>query len=201
MVEGQMMRGKNETAGNPTRQTFDLTSDEGKEAGRLETIGSMKRFLGLVGISEKEMRDLKMANPLVLAFVGDAVYEHYVRMAVIHKTRGGLHLLHKQSTRYVRATAQAYVVKNLENFLTEEELDMIRKGRNQKGHSAPKNTETSDYRLATGFETLIGYLSLREDTKRLEEVVAKAMEIVDQCSVLPVKPARGVKAVKEEQAP
>lgn len=194
-----MMRNKSESAGNPIRQTVETLCEEGKEVEVMETIGSMKRFLGLMGITEKEMRDLKMANPLVLAFIGDAVYEHYVRMAVIHKTRGGLHLLHRQSTRYVRATAQAFVVKNLENFLTEEEQDMIRKGRNQKGHSAPKNTQTADYRLATGFETLIGYLSLREDPKRLEEVVAKAMEIIDQCSVQPEKAARSVEAVDGER--
>jgi len=111
-----MMRNKSESAGNPARQTVENLYEVGNEAGVMETIGSMKRFLGLMGITEKEMRDLKMANPLVLAFIGDAVYEHYVRMAVIHKTKGGLHLLHRQSTRYVRATAQAYVVKNLENF-------------------------------------------------------------------------------------
>lgn len=192
-----MMTSKNEAAGEPTRQTFDSPCDENKGDGVLETIGSMKRFLTMMGISEQEVKSLKMANPLVLAFIGDAVYEHYVRLAVIHRTRGGLHLLHRQSIRYVRATAQAYVVKNLENFLTEEERDIIRKGRNQKGHSAPKNTETSDYRLATGFETLIGYLSLREDTKRLEEVVVKAMEIIDQCSVEPVQKSRKIKAGEE----
>lgn len=159
----------------------------GNDGAGKETIGNMKHFLGLVGITEKEIHSLRMANPLVLAFVGDAVYEHYVRMAVIHRTKGGLHLLHRQSTRYVKATAQAFVVKNLENFLTDEERDMIRKGRNQKGHSAPKNTQAADYRLATGFETLIGWLSLKEDSKRLEEVVAKAIEIIDECSVDPVR--------------
>ena len=75
---------------------------------------------------------------------------------------------------------------------------MIRKGRNQKGHSAPKNTETADYRLATGFETLIGHLSLKEDTKRLEEVVAKAMEIIDQCSVEAPRALTSGRARKEQ---
>jgi ribonuclease-3 family protein len=190
MVKGQMMQCKEGSAVNAQHPVPVKLGNEG--AGVL-TIGSMKRFLGLLGISEKEARSLRMANPLVLAFVGDAVYEHYVRMAVIHRTKGGLHQLHRQSTRYVKATAQAYVVKNLENFLTDEERDMIRKGRNQKGHSAPKNTQAADYRLATGFETLIGWLGLQEDPRRLEEVVAKAIEIIDQCSVEPTGAMAGLK--------
>jgi ribonuclease-3 family protein len=172
MVKGQMM---------VHSAPFEKTSASLTGFGKPDS--DLARFLGLLGISNKEMHALRLANPLVLAFVGDAVYEHYVRMAVIHRTKGGIHQLHKQSTRYVRATAQAYVVKNLENFLTEEERDMIRRGRNQKGHSAPKNTLAGDYRLATGFETLIGYLSLSNNPKRLEEVIAKAMDIVDLCAL------------------
>lgn len=181
---------------NENQMTLDPSGHLAEPAGEAESqLGAenagMRRFLTLMGITEKDSQSLAMANPLVLAFIGDAVYEHYVRMAVIHRIKGGLHLLHKTSTRYARATAQAYVVKNLENFLTQEEREWIRKGRNQKGHSAPKNTETGDYRLATGFETLIGALALNQDTKRLEEVVAKAMEIIDACSVTQGHSAHG----------
>lgn len=138
------------------------------------------RFLSRIGIIHMDDATLRMTNPLVLAFIGDAVYEQYVRLAVIHKMKGNMNQLHRQATRYVRATAQAFVVKNLESFLTESELDLIRRGRNQKGHTAPKNTQTMDYRLATGFESLIGYLSLKGNAQRVEEVVAKAIEIIDK---------------------
>lgn len=145
----------------------------------------LNHFLTRLGIQPMDADALRMSNPLVLAFIGDAVYEQYVRLVVIHRMKGGMNQLHRQATRYVRATAQAYVVKNLENFLTETELGIIRRGRNQKGHSAPKNTEMIDYRLATGFESLIGYLSVSGDIQRLEEIVAKAIGIIDQCAVNP----------------
>lgn len=200
MVQSEMMYDGNENniSLDQAEQLMTSASEDGSSFSE-ETAG-MKRFLSLMGISEKDSQSLAMANPLVLAFIGDAVYEHYVRLAVIHRIKGGLHLLHRASTRYARATAQAYVVKNLENFLTQEERDWIRKGRNQKGHSAPKNTETGDYRLATGFETLIGALALKQDSRRLEEVVAKAMEITDACSVSQGHSAHGRVLVRSVNA-
>ncbi len=105
------------------------------------------------------VNDVKQLNGLALAYIGDAVYEVYVRR---HLLAGGSvrpHELHRRAVRYVSARAQARVILALldEGVLTEEEKDIVRRGRNAKSGTIPKNTDVQTYRHSTAFEALIGY--------------------------------------------
>lgn len=139
----------------------------------------MKEFLeqnNLEMLSEYELRQI---SPLKLAYVGDAIYESYVRVYIINKVKGTVNQLHKWAVKYVNASAQASIVKGLDLFLTEEEKAIIKRGRNQKSGTVPKNANIADYRLATGFESLIGYLFMAGDIRRLEQIVAKGIQFLE----------------------
>jgi len=112
-----------------------------------------------------------LVSPLALAYLGDAVYDLYVRQYVLSRPSRRPNQLHAQATRFVSAKAQARAVKRIEPELTEEERDMLRRGRNAKSHAAPKNTDVLDYRHSTGFECLIGYLYLCRRYERLETLM------------------------------
>ncbi len=119
-------------------------------------------------------------SPLVWAYMGDAVYEAFVRECVINQGLCNNGLLHKKSVKFVSAKAQCSILKELENFLTEEENDIVRRGRNANPHSKAKNTDIVEYKYATGFEALIGFLHLSEQKERLNEILKKCAEIVNK---------------------
>ncbi len=127
-----------------------------------------------------EEKDVRMMSPLVLAYIGDAVYEVYVRNFLVRQGRATVNDLHKEATRYVKAQAQAEIVHVLEYELTEEEWTVIKRGRNQKSATTPKNAELIDYKYATGLEALIGYLFLCGKTERLVEIVKRAIDIINR---------------------
>lgn len=114
--------------------------------------------------------DIKMMSPLQLAYVGDAVYELFIRTYLIGTNNISVNELHKQAIEYVKAKAQADITHYLEDKLTDEEWAIVKRGRNAKSGSAPKNANLLDYRYATGFETLIGYLYLTERYERILEI-------------------------------
>ena len=120
--------------------------------------------------------DIKQSSPLVLAYMGDAVYEKYIREYVIRQGLCKNGLLHKKSIKYVSAKAQCEILKRIEPELTEEELDVVRRGRNSNPHSTAKNADVVEYKYATGFEALIGYLYLTKQEERLEEILKKCVE-------------------------
>lgn len=113
---------------------------------------------------------IEMLSPLVLAFVGDTVYDLYVRTRLVSQTNAGVDKLHKNATSYVNCSAQSQSIKKIEPFLTESERAVFKRGRNSKSHT-PKNAEMADYKNATGFEALIGYIYLKGDNKRLKEIM------------------------------
>lgn len=113
--------------------------------------------------------DQLMLSPLQLAYVGDAVYELFVRTYLLDKNKN-VNELHKEATKYVKAKGQANFVHELEEFFTEKEKSVIKKGRNAKSHTSPKNQDMVDYKYATGFEALFGYLYLREEYERMYEI-------------------------------
>lgn len=117
-------------------------------------------------------------SPLVWAYMGDAVYEAFVREHVINQGLCKNGLLHKKSVKFVSAKAQCSILKELEEFLTEEEKDIVRRGRNANPHSTAKNADIVEYKYATGFEALIGFLHLSEQKERLSEILKKCIEIV-----------------------
>ena len=120
-------------------------------------------------------------SPLVLAYLGDTVYESYIREHLIRQNiNRKVNNLHKLAIQYSKAKAQATIIHELEDELTEEEIKIFKRGRNQKSHTAPKNADIIDYKYATGFEALIGYLYLSEDKERLEYIVKKGIEIIER---------------------
>ncbi|MGO0058724.1 Mini-ribonuclease 3 [Brevibacillus fluminis] len=128
---------------------------------------------------EQLKNDPKLTNPLVLAFLGDATYAHFVRFHLIAKGLVKPNQLHKQANRYVSAAAQANILLQLMPMLTEEEAAIVRRGRNSKSGSTAKNASIIDYRHATAFEALIGYLSLTGEETRMAELLEKAFAIVE----------------------
>lgn len=124
------------------------------------------------------IKDAKQLNGLALAYMGDAVLEIYVRHHLLKKGMTKPNYLHKQSSRYVSAKSQANMLFALEEqgFFTEEEKAVLRRGRNAKSGTVPKNTDVQTYRYSTAFEAVIGYLFLENKEARLDELIKKALE-------------------------
>lgn len=125
-------------------------------------------------------QDVKQMAPLVLAYMGDAIFEIYIRSYLTHKKQISVNALHKAATKYVKAKAQAEIVHQLEPHLTEEEWTIVKRGRNQKSATVPKNADLTDYRYATGFEALLGYLYYLGNTQRLMEIMGRSVEIINE---------------------
>ncbi|KAB3532398.1 Mini-ribonuclease 3 [Alkaliphilus serpentinus] len=128
---------------------------------------------------DKDEKEVKMMAPLVLAYMGDSIFEVYIRNYVISRGNFSVHQLHKQATKYVKAKAQATIVHALEKELNEEEWAIVKKGRNQKSATVPKNAELIDYKYATGFEALLGYLYYTGKIQRLKELMEKSIDIIN----------------------
>ena len=125
---------------------------------------------------EKEVEEVKLMPPLVWAYVGDCVYELFIRMQLVNTTKLKPHNLHIEAIKYVKAKAQAETLTKIYNDLTEEEQDIVRRGRNAQNHHLPKNTELADSTHATAFEALIGYLYLTKQDERLNKILEKCFE-------------------------
>ncbi|MFR4286300.1 MAG: Mini-ribonuclease 3 [Enterococcus italicus] len=128
------------------------------------------------------MRDYRQLNGLALAYIGDAIYEVYVRDYLIQSGLTRPNQLHKTATHYVSAKAQAKLIQqmNEQELLTEEEQDIFRRGRNSKSYTSAKNADIITYRISTGFEALMGYLHLTGQKERLEELVQWCIEKVGE---------------------
>ncbi|MDR5659928.1 ribonuclease III domain-containing protein [Serpentinicella sp. ANB-PHB4] len=127
---------------------------------------------------EKSESEVKMMSPLVLAYVGDAIFEVHVRNYLIARNNVSVHQLHKLATTYVKAKAQSKIISELDQRLKDEERAIVRRGRNQKTGTTPKNADIMDYKYATGFEALIGYLFYIGDMDRLREILELSTEII-----------------------
>ena len=123
--------------------------------------------------------DVRTYSPLTLAYIGDGIYDLIIRSLVVAKgnTRAGE--LHKRTSQLVKAKTQAELIEVLLPFLTEEEADIYRRGRNAKSPTMAKNATMSDYRKATGFEALMGYLYLKDEFERIVELVKTGIEQMD----------------------
>ena len=133
------------------------------------------------GLSElKELfdlkdRDLRTYSPLTLAYIGDGVYELVIRTILVKKGNCPVNQLHKNASSLVKAGAQSKMMELLEPDLTEEELAVYKRGRNAHSPTMAKHATMADYRRATGFEALMGYLYLKEDYSRIVELVRKGI--------------------------
>ncbi|CRK85262.1 Mini-ribonuclease 3 [Neobacillus massiliamazoniensis] len=126
--------------------------------------------------------DANQLNSLALAYMGDAVYEIYVRRHLLHSGKVKPNHLHREGTRYVSAKAQCQALFYLmnENTLSEEEMAVVIRGRNAKSNTVPKNTDVQTYHYSTAFEALIGYLYLKDQKERLEELILKVFAFVEE---------------------
>ncbi len=139
----------------------------------------MKEFLQSLGINDEITKDTRRISPLVLAYVGDAVYERYIRIYVIARKRGNVHNLHKRAIKYVKASGQAYALSQIMNMLTDDEKAIVRRARNQKPHSVPKNANLSDYCHATALEALLGHHMIENNISRIEEIMKSVIIAVN----------------------
>lgn len=122
--------------------------------------------------------EAKALNPLILAYIGDGVFSACIRKYLVSKGPSNVNKLTKESIKYVKADAQAKMVLHLMEDLTEDERTIVKRGRNTRSHT-PKNAKAIDYRYATGFEALLGYLNLTKQDERLETLVIKGIELID----------------------
>lgn len=116
--------------------------------------------------------DLNTINVIALAYLGDSIYEVYIREKLLRNGRSKVDDMQKESVKYVSAKAQAIIIEKLinDNILNEVEIDVVKRGRNYKRNIHPKNTDIITYKMSTGFEALIGYLYLK-DINRLKEIL------------------------------
>ncbi|WP_282938131.1 Mini-ribonuclease 3 [Paenibacillus sp. RC67] len=121
-------------------------------------------------------KDPQQLNPIVLAYIGDAIYEVFVRQYVISKANHRPNHLHKLSTQYVSARAQAKALQVWMPLLTEEETDIVKRGRNAKSGTSAKNADILEYRHSTAFECLIGYLYYMKRLERLQYLLMLSLE-------------------------
>lgn len=118
-----------------------------------------------------EDQDLRSYSPLTLAYIGDGVYELIIRTILVKKGNCPVNRLHKKASSLVKAGAQSEIMEVIEKELTEEELSVYRRGRNAHSPTMAKHATMADYRRATGFEALMGYLYLKEDYTRMLTLV------------------------------
>ena len=119
----------------------------------------------------RDEKEINMMSPLTWAYIGDCVYELYIRQELINKTNLKPHNLHIEAIKYVKASKQAEILNTIMDKLTEEEKDIVRRGRNTQNHHLPKNASVNEYMYSTAFEALIGYLYLSKQDKRLKEIL------------------------------
>ena len=123
-----------------------------------------------------QKQEVMQMSPLVWAYMGDAIYESYIREHVIKQGLCRNGLLHRKSIKYVSAKAQANILLKLEGTLTGDEKDIVRRGRNSNPHSHAKNADIIEYKHATGFEALIGFLYLTDQKDRLQKILLECVE-------------------------
>ena len=130
-------------------------------------------------IREFSKEEARQLNPLQLAIVGDAVYEIFIRNYVLsNNTSLSALKIHKEAIKFVKAKSQSTIMHQIEENLTEEEEYIYKRGRNAKSATVPKNADVRDYRMATGFEALVGYLYLVGNRERLNYVLKMSTEII-----------------------
>ena len=123
-----------------------------------------------------EEQDVKTYSPLTLAYIGDGVFDLVIRSLVVGKGNTNTNQLHRQTSKVVKAASQSAMVEKILPYLTKEEEAVYKRGRNAKSGTMAKNASMSDYRRATGFEALMGYLYLTNNFERLMELVKLCFE-------------------------
>ncbi|QNN72821.1 Mini-ribonuclease 3 [Vagococcus carniphilus] len=129
-----------------------------------------------------DKKDYSLLSGLTLAYVGDAIYEVYIRDFLIRSGQTRPNQLHRMATHYVSAKAQHYLIEAMieADILTDDEKAVYKRGRNAKSHTSAKNTSIFIYRASTGFEALMGYLHLTDQKERLEELIGWSIKKIGE---------------------
>ena len=128
----------------------------------------------------KNETEINMMSPLTWAYVGDSIYEMYIRTHLSNTTNLNPHKMHVVAIKYVKAESQAQILDKLMNYLSDDEKDIVRRGRNTENHHLPKHASATDYMYSTAFEALIGYLFLTKQNDRLKEILNMCIDIVEK---------------------
>ena len=123
--------------------------------------------------------DVRTYSPLTLAYIGDGIYDLIIRSLVVAKGNTRASELHKRTSQIVKAKTQADMIEAIMSMLTEDEADVYRRGRNAKSPTMAKNATMADYRKATGFEALMGYLYVKDEVPRLVELVKAGIDALE----------------------
>lgn len=124
--------------------------------------------------------DVNQYSPLALAYIGDSIYDLIIKTLVVNEGNQQVQKLHKRTSRFVQASAQSKMMRTLQERLTEEEHAVYKRGRNAKSVSPAKNQSVTDYRRATGFEALVGYLYIKKEWKRMLELIKTGLECLEE---------------------
>lgn len=127
-------------------------------------------------LSKEQIPEINTLSPLTLAFIGDSVYEMFIRTKILSMGNRPANELHKIAVGYVKAKAQAQAAHKILDLLTDQELQIYKRGRNTNIHTVPKNADMADYRHATALEALVGYLYIKGEEDRLEEILNLAFD-------------------------
>ena len=124
----------------------------------------------------KDVSEVNQLSPLVWAYIGDCVYEVFIRTNLVNNSNAKPHRLHIETIKFVKAKAQADTLAKIKDNLTEKEKEIVRRGRNAENHHVAKNASTAEYSQATAFEALIGYLYLTKQDERLKEILTMCLD-------------------------
>ena len=138
-----------------------------------KSVNLKEKFMDEFGLVEQ---DIRTYSPLTLAYIGDAIFELVVRTVLVERKNTQAEKLHKAATKIVKAETQALMIEALKEELTEEEMAVYKRGRNAKAVTRAKNATMSEYRRATGFEALMGYLYLKGDMERMIKLIRLGAE-------------------------
>ena len=138
-----------------------------------KSLNLKEKFMNEFGLVEQ---DIRTYSPLTLAYIGDAIFELVVRTVLVERKNTQAEKLHKAATQIVKAETQARMIEALKDSLTPEEMSAYKRGRNAKAVTRAKNATMADYRKATGFEALMGYLYLKGDMERMIELIHLGIE-------------------------
>ena len=131
-------------------------------------------------IFQMEEVDIHSYSPLTLAYIGDSIYDLIIKSIIINHGNKQVNKLHKETSGYVQASTQSQMMRVLQEMLTEEEHAVYKRGRNAKSVSPAKNQSITDYRRATGFEALMGYLYLKKEWKRMLDLVKAGLDSLEE---------------------
>ena len=137
-------------------------------------------FNNVKGIFNIEGKDIKTISPLVFAYIGDSVYDLIIKSILVARGNISVNMLHKKASALVKANAQVRMYEVVKDMLTEDEESVFRRGRNAKSYTTAKNATKIDYRMATGYEALIGYLYMSDRVERIYELVSIGLKEVEE---------------------